>query len=72
MPHIAITMFPGRDEETKTRLAAKMQQCMVEELGVDADVVSVSIADVPQDKWSENIRSIDKNTMFIAPGYPVD
>ena len=43
MPHIAITMIPGRDEATKRTLAQKVQEFMVKELGVEAKFVSVSI-----------------------------
>ena len=47
MPHIAITMIPGRDEATKRTLAQKAQEFMVKELGVEPKFVSVSIQDVP-------------------------
>ena len=33
MPHIAITMFPGRDDKTKEALAGKMKETLVKELG---------------------------------------
>ena len=36
MPHIAITMFPGRDDKTKEALAGKMKETLVKELGVSA------------------------------------
>lgn len=35
MPHIAITMIPGRDEETKQALALKIQAFLVGELDID-------------------------------------
>ena len=40
MPHIAITMFPGRDDKTKEALAGKMKETLVKELGVSESVVS--------------------------------
>ncbi len=32
MPHVAITMIPGRDDETKQALALKTQAVLVQEL----------------------------------------
>ena len=58
MPHVAITMIPGRDEETKLALAKKTQEFLVGELGIDPKFVSVSIQDIPmegrQNPWSSS------------------
>ncbi len=62
-------MFPGRDDETKKQLALKMQAALVEALGVDKSVVSVSIEDVEKEKWGENIARFKKDAMFVPPGY---
>ena len=35
MPHVAITMIPGRDDETKSALAQKVQALLVSELGIE-------------------------------------
>ena len=45
MPHIAVSMYPGRDDETKREIAEKMQQFYVEAFGVDKEAVSVSIVE---------------------------
>jgi len=66
MPHIDITMYPGRNDEIKNRLAEKVQQTVANELKVDKGVVSVSIEDVPKEKWDEHIKQFEKN-MFIRP-----
>ena len=50
MPHIAITMFPGRDDKTKEALAGKMKETLVKELGVSESVVSVSVQDVRKEE----------------------
>ena len=42
MPHIAVTMLPGRDRETKQKLAENLCNTLIETLGVDAKFVSVS------------------------------
>lgn len=44
MPHIALSMYLGRDSETKRDIAKKMRQCYVETFGVDQEAVSVSIS----------------------------
>ena len=65
MPHIAITMYPGRDAATKMALAKKMQQAMEEELHVDPSIISVSIEDLPPEEWDAWIAKFSKETMFI-------
>ena len=46
MPHIAISMYPGRAEQVKRNLAQKIQDLVVTELKVDRAVVSVSVKSV--------------------------
>lgn len=68
MPHIAITMIPGRDEETKQALARKTQAFLVEELGIDPKFVSVSIQDIPKEEWAESMKQFPDEIMFVKPG----
>ena len=68
MPHVAITMFPGRDEETKRDLARKTQQLLVRELGVEPQYVSVSIQDVPADEWAQSMQRFSDDILFVKPG----
>ena len=71
MPHITIQMYPGRDEETKKRLADAILETASKELARGKEHFSVSIEDVPQDEWKEKVYDKvvkDKNT-FIQPGY---
>ena len=49
MPHVAITMIPGRDDETKSALAQKVQALLVSELGIEPKFVSVSVQDIPME-----------------------
>lgn len=60
MPHVAITMYPGRDRRIKAALAEKVQKCVAEELGVDKKVVSVSIEDVEKQDWDKSLESSPK------------
>ena len=68
MPHIAITMIPGRDNETKQALALKTQAFLVEELGVDPKFVSVSIQDIPKEEWAKSMEQFSDEIMFVKPG----
>ena len=56
MPHIAVSMYPGRDDETKREIAEKMQQFYVETFGVDQEAVSVSIVEIPGEEFSDAIQ----------------
>ena len=69
MPHIAITMYPGRDHATKEALANKIEETVSEELHLDRKYVSVSIEDIAKDKWAEHIGKIPEDIMFVHPDY---
>ncbi|MDN5704097.1 MAG: 4-oxalocrotonate tautomerase family protein [Yaniella sp.] len=56
MPHIAITLYPGRDDATKRDIAEKMQQQYVETFGTDAEAVSVSIVEAPAEEFTETVQ----------------
>ena len=66
MPHIAITMLPGRDKAVKAKLALTVREAVSKELGIGAEYVSVSVEDVAKEDWDENFKKkIDKKTIFI-------
>ena len=48
MPHVDITMIPGRDDKAKKEIAEKVQNFLAKELGIDTGFVSVSIEDIPK------------------------
>lgn len=68
MPHVAITMIPGRDDETKQALALKTQAFLVQELGIDHKFVSVSIQDIPKEDWGKSMEQFPDKIMFVKPG----
>ena len=72
MPHIAITMIPGRDDKTKAELAKKVQQLLIDELGVQPKFVSVSIEDIPMADWADSMKRFSSDIMFIKPGANAD
>ncbi len=69
MPHIAVTMIPGRDDSTKKLLAEKLQSFLATELGVNEDLVSVSVQDIAMENWHEEIRKIPAELMFVQPKF---
>lgn len=68
MPHIAITMIPGRDDATKQALALKILAFLVGELDIDPKFVSVSIQDIPKEEWGESMKQFHDEIMFVKPG----
>lgn len=56
MPHIAVSMYPGRDDDTKRDIAEKLQQFYVETFGTDPAAVSVSVVDIPGEEFTETIQ----------------
>lgn len=67
MPHVDITMYPGRDDKTKKDIAVKIQRFLAEELKMDEKYVSVTIEDVEREKWSEHIANMKKRKVFVEP-----
>lgn len=64
MPHIAITMFAGHDEEYKENLAMKVKDCVVETLNVDRRGVSVSVHDIDREQWTEHMKRFAPETIY--------
>ena len=58
MPHIAVMMYPGRDDETKKNLAKKIQDLVVEELNLPREVVTVSMNDIEKEAFPEAFAKI--------------
>lgn len=69
MPHVEISVYPGRDRETKAELAEKARDFIVETLKVDARAVTVSIRDIPREQWAEHIKKYNDDEMLIKPQY---
>ena len=65
MPHVDMTMFPGRDQTTKRELALKLQKFLAQELGIAEAHVSVSIEDVPQEEWEAHMQGMQDKVRFV-------
>lgn len=68
MPHVAITMLPGRDEETKRKLAQRTQAFLQKELGIEPRFISVSIQDIPPEAWAKSMEQFPDESLYVKPG----
>lgn len=68
MPHIDITMIPGRDDTAKKEIAVKVQQFLAKELDIEEKFVSVSIEDVAKEEWNAHMERLKDKKMFVEPG----
>lgn len=67
MPHIAVSLYAGRDDATKRDIAEKIQEFYVATFGTDPEAVSVSIVDIPGEEFSATIaQRYDKDDLYIA------
>lgn len=68
MPHIAVTMIPGRNDGQKAALAQKLQDFVAEELSLDKKVVSVSVEDIQKEDWADSMKKFTDDVLFVKPG----
>lgn len=66
MPHIEISMHPGRSQEVKENLAKKIHQTTVETLSCAPDVVSVSIKEYPPEEFVKSMGENLKNSEILV------
>ena len=71
MPYIAIKAYP-KDEETKKRVAEKINQVFLEEWGCPQEAISLSIDEFTPDEWEIKVRQgevlANKDSMLILEG----
>jgi phenylpyruvate tautomerase PptA (4-oxalocrotonate tautomerase family) len=69
MPHIDISMFAGRDDETKKKVAEAVVETMMKELGCQRNHLSVAIHDYDPAEWNENEKvgsKVDKSKLYAG------
>ncbi|WP_298614179.1 tautomerase family protein [uncultured Odoribacter sp.] len=67
MPHIAVSMLPGRNREVKQELAERLRDTLMETLGVDEKFVSVSVEDVELEDWDDSMKRFPEEHILINP-----
>ncbi|WP_018306175.1 tautomerase family protein [Desulfitobacterium hafniense] len=66
MPHIAVSLYPGRDQGRKQEIANKLKDFMVSELNFPAEAISVSIVEIEPDSFVETIQQrYDDKDLYI-------
>lgn len=56
MPHIAVSLYPGRDDETKQDIAQQVERHFATTFGFGDDEVSVSVVEIPAEDFIDTIR----------------
>ena len=73
MPHVSIKIITGRSEEQKQKLADQIVKDLMVIAGCDEHSVSVSIEEIDQKNWTEEVYKRDIapkwNTLYKKPGY---
>ena len=55
MPHISVKLWPGRTEEQKRALTARIVEAVKDTMGASDDYITVAIQDVPADQWPKAV-----------------
>lgn len=56
MPHIAVSLYPGRDQDTKRDIAEQVAQHFSTTFGFAPDAVSVSIVEIQPEEFVPTIQ----------------
>ncbi|MBQ7653823.1 MAG: tautomerase family protein [Clostridia bacterium] len=71
MPYISIKSYP-KDEETKKKIAEKINKIFLEEWGCPQEAISLSIEEFPPKEWEEKVLKSEvltkKDKMMIIEG----
>lgn len=72
MPHISVKIV-GKTEEDKVKLAASINQAVMDAVGADEATISISVEDIEADDWVENVYKPDIlghwDQLHKKPGY---
>lgn len=65
MPHITITLLPGRTPEQKKSLARRLKEVLACELDINPVIVSVSVKDLPMEGWNGFLTNLPEDEIVI-------
>lgn len=73
MPHVIVKLWPGKSEQQKARLAAKIASDVMEVLNYGEESVSVALEEIKSQDWKEKVYKPDIHNKWDAlykrPGY---
>ncbi len=74
MPHIIVKLWPGRTEDQKVELTARIVETVSSVLDVEIKTISVGFEEVTAEAWPKAVYQPDivdkENTLYKKPGYP--
>lgn len=67
MPHIDVSLYPGRTPEMKKEMAQKIVDFFSSELKFPVETLSVSFTEIEKEKFAEEVvKKFDLKDMVIA------
>ncbi len=73
MPHVIVKIYPGRSEQTKTRLAEEIVKNIITFTGCQEKSVSLAIEEIKPEDWAEKVFRPDilesRQKLYKKPGY---
>jgi len=73
MPHIIVKMYPGRTEDQKVELTARIVDAVIDTLNVGTNTISVGIEEVSPEEWDEAVYKPDilgkEDCLYKKPGH---
>ena len=73
MPHIIVKLYPGRTEEQKVEVTARIVDAIMDTLKISSNSISVGIEEVSAEDWTETVYKPDiikkEVTLYKKPGY---
>lgn len=66
MPHISVSLYPGRTEEMKKDMANKIVQCLTKEYGWKNNDISVSFDEVDANDFTAKIKDKIKEEEIVS------
>lgn len=58
MPHIAVSLYPGRDEKTKLAMAEKVRDLFMKEFNFPEEALSVSMIEIAPEEFAERVNGM--------------
>lgn len=74
MPHVAISLYPGRSEEFKKEVSEKVKAFLETEGGFNHETVSVSLHEIDPSEFTQTInQSYKQEELYVSSNHiPVD
>ena len=59
MPHVIVKLWPGRSDQQKRVIAARVIQAVVDSAGVAPTAVTVGIEEIAKERWQDEVHIPD-------------